>query len=251
MNWSLIAEVFPRLLEGAGLTLQLTLAALIAGFVLALPLSLLRTASSPLLSWPIQAYTFVFRGTPLLVQLFLIYYGAGQIAWIRASPAWFLLRDPYWCALVAFSLNNAAYTVEILRGGIRAVPAGDVEAAKALGMSYVLRTRRILLPGAFRIAMPAYANEVVLMLKARSLASTITLMEITGTARKIVSETFSPYEVFISAAMIYLALTFVIVRLFRYLEHRNNAHLRHPSTETSSPPPIGAARRVFAAVRVS
>nr|WP_244616847.1 ABC transporter permease [Starkeya nomas] len=245
-----MAEAFPRLLEGAGLTLQLTLMSLVAGFILALPLSLLRTSSSPLLSWPVQTYTFVFRGTPLLVQLFLIYYGAGQIDWIRATPAWFLLRDPYWCALVAFSLNNAAYTVEILRGGIRAVPAGEVEAAKALGMPYQLRMRRIVLPAALRIAMPAYANEVVLMLKASSLASIITLMEITGTARKIVSESFSPYEVFISAALIYLALTFAIVRLFRYLEYRNSAHRRRPPAEIPSPP-TRVARRAFATVQAS
>lgn len=251
MNWSLMTEALPRLLEGAGLTLQLTLVSLVAGFVLALPLSLLRTSSSPLLSWPVQAYTFVFRGTPLLVQLFLIYYGAGQIDWIRTSPAWLLLRDPYWCALIAFSLNNAAYTVEILRGGIRSVSAGEIEAAKALGMSYALRMRRIVLPTALRIAMPAYANEVVLMLKASSLASTVTLMEITGTARKIVSETFSPYEIFISAALIYLALTFVIVRLFRCVERWNSAHLRRPQAETSSPPRIGGARRLFATAQVS
>ncbi len=169
MNWSLMAEAFPRLLEGAGLTLQLTLMSLVAGFILALPLSLARTSSSPLLSRPVQAYAFLFRGTPLLVQLFLIYYGAGQIDWIRTSPAWILLRDPYWCALIAFTLNNAAYTAEILRGGIRAVPAGEIEAAKALGMPYLLRTRRIVLPAALRIALPAYANEVVLMLKASSL----------------------------------------------------------------------------------
>lgn len=250
MNWSLMAEAFPRLLEGAGLTLQLTLMSLVAGFILALPLSLLRTLSSPLLSWPVQAYTFVFRGTPLLVQLFLIYYGAGQIDWIRTSPAWFLLRDPYWCALIAFTLNNAAYTVEILRGGIRAVPAGEIEAAKALGMPYLLRTRRIVLPAALRIAMPAYANEVVLMLKASSLASIITLMEITGTARKIVSESFAPYEIFITAALIYLAITFVIVRLFRYLEYRTNTHLRRPCPEISSPATPGS-RRAFAAVQAS
>lgn len=231
MNLSLIAEAFPVLVESALLTVELTIVSLAFGFVIALPLSLMRTSPFPLLAWPVQAFTFAFRGTPLLVQLFLIYYGAGQIAWIRTSIAWTLLRDPYWCALVAFSLNNAAYTVEILRGGIRSVPAGEVEAGKALGMSYILRTRRIVLPAALRIALPAYANETVLMLKASSLASTITLMEITGTARKIVSQTFSPYEVFVSAALIYLAITYLIVRLFRYLEHKANAHLRRPSAE--------------------
>jgi octopine/nopaline transport system permease protein len=234
MNWYLTVEVFPLLLQGAFLTIALTVSSLVLGFVIALPLALLRATRSPVLSGPILLYTFVFRGTPLLVQLFLIYYGVGQIELIRSSFAWSVLRDPYWCALIAFSLNNAAYTVEILRGGIRAVPVGEVEAAKALGMSYALRTRRIVLPIAFRLALPAYANEVVLMLKASSLASTITIMELTGTARKIVAQTFSPYEVFISAALIYLGFTFVIVRMFRWLEQIVTRHQRRDQAMQTS-----------------
>lgn len=231
MNWSLTLEVLPALLLGASLTLKLTALALVFGFIIALPLALLRASPSPFLSYPILFYTFVFRGTPLLVQLFLIYYGVGQIEWIRSSAAWTVLREPFCCAVIAFSLNNAAYSVEILRGGIRSVPVGEIEAAKALGMSYGLRMRRIVLPAAFRIALPAFANEVVLMLKASSLASTITLMELTGTARKVVSQTFSPYEVFISAALIYLALTFVVVRLFRHLERHVMRHRQHSSVK--------------------
>jgi octopine/nopaline transport system permease protein len=224
MNWYLIVDVLPLLLDGALLTAQLTIASIALGFFIALPLGLLRASSSPWLSRPALVYTFVFRGTPLLVQLFLIYYGAGQIGWVRSSVAWYILREPYWCALIAFSLNNAAYTTEILRGGIRAVPSGEIEAAKALGMSYALRTRRIVLPIAFRLSLPAYANEVVLMLKASSLASTITLMELTGTARKIVAQTFSPYEVFVSAALIYLGFTTLIVHVFSRLERRMAIH---------------------------
>lgn len=224
MNWYLIFDVLPLLLDGALLTAQLTAASLLLGFVLALPLSLLRATDTAALNLPVLLYTFVFRGTPLLVQIFLIYYGASQIEWVRSSFAWHMLREPFGCALIAFSLNHAAYTTEILRGGIRAVPRGEVEAAKALGMSYTLRTRRIVLPIAFRLSLPAYANEVVLMLKASSLASTITLMEITGTARKIVAQTFSPYEVFISAALIYLGFTFVTVHLFTRLEAYLSIH---------------------------
>lgn len=238
MNWYLVIDVMPRLLSGAILTLQLAALSVLAGLVIALPLSLLRSSPSGVLSCPVLAYTFVFRGTPLLVQLFVIYYGAGQIEWIRTTSAWTILREPYWCALIAFSLNNAAYTTEILRGGIRAVPAGEVEAAKALGMSYALRTRRIVLPIAFRLALPAYANEVVLMLKASSLASTITIMELTGTARKIVAQTFSPYEVFISAALIYLAITFVVVKAFARLERQLAHHLERVVKNTGDRDPV-------------
>ena len=238
MNWYLIFDVLPLLLDGALLTVQLTATSLLLGFVIALPLSLMRATDTAALTWPVLLYTFVFRGTPLLVQIFLIYYGASQIEWVRSSFAWEMLREPSWCALIAFSLNHAAYTTEILRGGIRAVPRGEVEAAKALGMSYALRTRRIVLPIAFRLSLPAYANEVVLMLKASSLASTITLMELTGTARKIVAQTFSPYEVFISAALIYLGFTFIIVHLFTRLEayfsiHQQRAQAGNDNRERS------------------
>ncbi|MBN9032500.1 MAG: ABC transporter permease [Rhizobiales bacterium] len=226
MNWYLIVEALPLLLEGALLTVKLTATSLVLGLFIALPLALLRASPSRALSRPILLYTFVLRGTPLLVQLFLIYYGASQVEWVRSSILWSILREPYWCALIAFSLNNAAYTTEILRGGIRAVPSGEIEAAKALGMSYALRTRRIVLPTAFRLSLPTYANEIVLMLKASSLASTITLMELTGTARKIVAQTFSPYEVFISAALIYLGITFVVVHVVERVERHVTRHLR-------------------------
>lgn len=235
MNWYLIVEVLPLLLEGAVLTAKLTVNALILGMLIALPLALARASTSPVLASSVLVYTFVFRGTPLLVQLFLIYYGASQVEWIRSSAAWAILREPYWCALIAFSLNNAAYTSEILRGGIRAVPAGQIEAAKAIGMSYTLRTRRIVLPVAFRLSLPAYLNEVVLMLKASSLASTITLIELTGAARKIVAQTFSPYEVFISAALIYLGITFVVVQLCGRMERHIMRHERRGSVNDGGP----------------
>lgn len=243
MNITLILEVLPHLLGGAFLTVELTVAAIVAGFLIAVPLSLLRASPALIISAPVQIYTFLFRGTPLLVQLFMIYYGASQIGWLRASSAWIVLRDPYGCALIAFSLNHAAYATEILAGGIRAVATGDVEAAKALGMPALLRMRRIIFPSALRLSLPAYANEVVLMLKASSLASTITLMELTGTARKLVAQTFSPYEVFVSAALIYLGLTLVLVRLFACLErnlatsHKRSFSangLKAPTTVTSS-----------------
>ena len=234
MSWSLIINSLPVLLDGALLTILLTLASVVAGIILAVPLALLRSAPSPWLSAPVFAFTYVMRGTPLLVQLFLIYYGLGQIDWIRSSIAWPILREPVWCALIAFSLNHAAYSTEILRGGIKAVPAGEVEAAKALGMGYALRTRRIVLPVAARLCLPTYGNEVILMIKATSLANTITLMELTGVARKIVAQTFSPYEVFLSAAIVYLALTFAITRLFSALEKAGTWHRQDPRADRTA-----------------
>ncbi|AYD04874.1 ABC transporter permease subunit [Neorhizobium sp. NCHU2750] len=218
MNVSLIVDIMPQLVHGMILTICLTLAAVVIGAAVALPLSLMRASSSAALRYPVLFYTYVFRGTPLLVQLFLIYYGASRIGWVRSSMLWMILRDPIWCALIAFVLNHAAYATEILRGGIRAVPVGEVEAGKAVGMSYMLRTRRLVLPRAIRLVLPMYANEVIMLLKSSSLASTITIMEITGSARKIVAQTFAPYEVFIAAAVIYLGLSFVIMQGFRLVE---------------------------------
>jgi octopine/nopaline transport system permease protein len=235
MNLALIFEVLPLLLDGVILTAQLTTVSVLSGGLIAIPLALLRTSSSFLLSTPVLLYTFVFRGTPLLVQLFLVYYGASQIDWVRSSVAWTILREPFWCALIAFSLNHAAYATEILRGGIRAVPAGEVEAAKALGMSQLLRVRRLILPSAIRLALPAYGNEVMMMLKASSLASTITIMELTGIARKIVAQTFSPYEVFIAAALIYLGLALLAGQLFVRLETHLTRHHRSKRQTVSAP----------------
>ena len=251
MNLHLIIEVLPLLLEGMLLTAQLTVASVAIGLLIAVPLALLRTSPSSVLSYTILLYTFAFRGTPLLVQLFLVYYGAGQLEWIRSSAAWSILREPYWCALITFSLNNGAYTTEILRGGIRAVPSGEIEAAKALGMSYALRVRRIVLPAGFRLALPAYANEVVLMLKASSLASTITLMELTGTARKIVAQTFSPYEVFIAAALIYLGFTLLIVHVFGRLERHMAKHQQRAGLKSNGRSRVRAAAKISAAQKVA
>jgi octopine/nopaline transport system permease protein len=235
MNLALISEVLPLLLDGVVLTAQLTTVSVLLGGLVAIPLGLMRTSSCILLSTPVLLYTFVFRGTPLLVQLFLVYYGASQIDWVRSSIAWTILREPLWCALIAFSLNHAAYATEVLRGGIRAVPAGEVEAAKALGMSYWLRARRLILPAAMRLALPAYGNEVMMMLKASSLASTITIMELTGISRKIVAQTFSPYEVFIAAALIYLGLALIAGQLFARLETHITRHHRLNRQTTSGP----------------
>jgi polar amino acid transport system permease protein len=174
---------------------------------------------------PAYAYIFFFRGTPLLVQIFLIYYGLGQFESVRTGVLWPIVREPFWCAIIAFALNTGAYTAEILRGAIQAVPVGEVEAARAFGMSTALMYRRIVLPRALRIAFPAYGNEIILMLKGSALASTITLLDLTGMARTIIARTYMPVEIFLAAGAIYLAITFVFTRLFALAERRLNRHL--------------------------
>jgi len=216
----LIFDSLPALLRGALLTVQLVALSLACGFVLAVPLALLRARGGPLLRWPVELYLLFFRGTPLLVQMFLIYYGFGQFPAFRESVLWPLLREAYWCAIIAFTLNTAAYTAEIFRGAIEGVPKGEVEAARSLGLSGWLLFRLIVLPRAFRVALPAYGNEMVLMLKGSALASTITLVELTGAARIIVSQTAAPYEPFVTAGLIYLALALLIDRGVRGLERR-------------------------------
>ena len=179
-------------------------------------------------------YIYLFRSTPLLVQIFMIYYGLAQLSFIRESFLWQFLRSPYWCAVLALTLNTAAYTGEIIRGGILSVPWGQIEAAKALGMSGFLLLRRITLPIAARQALPAYGNEIILMVKATSLASTITLMEVTGIAHKIISETYRAVEVFIAAGAIYLFINYTVSRTIDTIEHRLLPHQR-PSGQIPSP----------------
>jgi octopine/nopaline transport system permease protein len=204
--------------SGLILTLGLTLTSLAMGFVLSVPLGLLRASRSQWLSVPILAFTFVFRGTPLLVQLFLIYYGFGQVGFIRETALWLVFREPLWCALAAFTINSTAHTTEIFSAGFRAVPIGQTEAAKSLGLSRLQTVRLITFPLMLRIAFPAYTNEMIAMLKASSLASTVTLLEVTGLARKLVSATFAPYEVFIVAGLLYLATTLCLTALSRRVE---------------------------------
>jgi octopine/nopaline transport system permease protein len=218
MHVDIFLQSIATLADGALLTAALTVPSLAIGFGISVPLAFVRASDSRYLSWVILTYTYVFRGTPLLVQLFLVYYGLGQIDVIRHSPLWVLLRDPFWCALLAFSLNSAAYTTELFRGAILAVPRGAIEAAEAIGMSRLQRARLIVFPIAFRIALPSYTNEVIGLLKASSLASTVTLLEITGVARRLVSETFAPYEIFLAAGVLYLGLTYLVGAIFRQLE---------------------------------
>jgi len=214
-----MTDSFLRLLGGVPLTLQLAFSSIALGLALALVLvALMRQPIAPL-GWIAHSYVFVFRGTPLLVQVFLIYYGLGQFRpFFQDYGLWWLFRDPYHCALLALTLNTAAYTAEIVRGGLQSVPAGAIEAARAFGMSGVTLYRRVIAPLGFRQALPAYGSEIILMIKATSLASTITLMEVTGVAHKLISESFRAVEVFLCAGAIYLAINFSVTALFAVIE---------------------------------
>jgi His/Glu/Gln/Arg/opine family amino acid ABC transporter permease subunit len=229
-EWDVIIEHFPRLLQGAWLTLELVLLSGFMGLMLAIPLALMRVSHRPWLKAIPFGYIFFFRGTPLLIQIFLVYYGASQFEIIKNSPLWPILREPYWCAIITFAMHTAAYIAEILRGAIQSIPKGEIEAARALGMSYPLMLRRIILPRAFGIMMPAYGNEVILMLKGSALASTITLLDLTGMARTIIARTYTPLEIFLAAGVIYLIISALIIFLFKYLEKRFNRH-QHWSNE--------------------
>ncbi|MFO1047683.1 MAG: ABC transporter permease [Geminicoccaceae bacterium] len=228
MDLEIIRESLGLYLQGLWTTVWMVAVAVVVGLCLAVPLAVARTSKNPLLNWPVWAYTYFFRGTPLLIQLFLIYYGLGQFQLIQESVLWPLLKEAWFCALLAFALNTAAYTTEILRGAIEVTPIGEVEAAKAAGMSPFLMLRRIILPSAFRRAMPAYGNEVIFMLHGSAVASVVTIVDLTGAARLVQSRYYAPYEAFITAGLFYLVLTFAVIWLFRALEHRLHAHLRRP-----------------------
>ncbi|MEX0385711.1 ABC transporter permease [Spiribacter onubensis] len=226
MNWQVMIESLPALAEGALVTLELVVISGVFGVLLAVPMAMARVSPRPWLRALPLAHIYFFRGTPLLVQIYLVYYGLGQFEAVRDSVLWPYLREAYWCAIIAFTLNTSAYTAEILRGAIQSVPRGEVEAAEAVGMSPALIWRRIRLPRAFRIALPAYSNEVILMLKGSALASTITLMDLTGVARTIIARTYTPVELFLAAGLLYVVLAFLILGGFRLVERRLNRHLQ-------------------------
>lgn len=226
-DFSVIFDNFPKLLLGAWLTVKLVVFSGVGGLILAFPLGIGRSSAKLWVRAFPWTYIFFFRGTPLMVQMFLVYYGLSQFEVIRHNEIlWPILRDPYWCALITMSMHTAAYIAEILRGAIQAIPRGEIEAAISVGMSPGLILRRILIPRAVRIGLPAYSNEVILMLKGSALASTITLLELTGMARTIIAKTYMPVEIFLAAGFCYLVISFLMVRAFRFAEHRLNRHIR-------------------------
>ncbi|MER9413847.1 MULTISPECIES: ABC transporter permease [unclassified Mesorhizobium] len=236
MDFAFFAEILPKLLAGLPLTLELAGTSILLGAILALALALAQRLRQPLIDWPIKGFVAVFRGTPLLVQIFLIYYGLGQFRpTLQELGLWGLFRDPYWCAILALTLNTAAYGSEILRGAMQSVPSGQIEAAQAFGMTRLMTLRRIVLPIALRQALPSYGNEIILMVKGTSLASIVTLMEITGIAQGIISQTYRAMEVFVCAGAIYLILNFIITRTLGRLEYNLSRHLRPASGLSTGP----------------
>ncbi|MBL8329731.1 MAG: ABC transporter permease [Rubrivivax sp.] len=226
MDWTVIAQSLPEFGRGLLMCAQLLLICLVTGFVLSVPLAIARISSRRVLAWPVWAFTYVVRGTPLLVQIFIIYYGLAQFPAVRESAAWPLLREAWFCAWLAFSINTMAYTTEIFAGAIKATPAGEVEAARAYGLSGWQLYRRILLPSGLRRALPQYGNEVISLMHATSIASTVTLVDVTRVARDVYANHLLPLEAFGTAAVIYFALTFLMAGGFKWLERRYLRHLR-------------------------
>jgi len=220
MDLELMASSFPKLLNATLVTLKLLSLSLIFGLILGLFFAILRLNKNIFLNKFSYFYSYVFRGTPLLVQIFIIYFGLGQIEFLRSSFLWIILKEPYWCAIIAFSLNTGAYTSEILRSAFQTINKGFIEAGDSLGISKKIIFYKIQIPIAIRQSLPAYGNEIILMLKGTSLASTVTLMDLTGVAKYIISTTFKPIEVFIVAGGIYLFMTFIIHNFIRYLEKK-------------------------------
>lgn len=226
IDFMLILQHWPLFLEGIWNTALLVTLSLIIGGALSIPLAVARAYRLPGWNQAIWAYVYVFRGTPLLVQTYLIYYGLGQFDFVRDSFLWPFLREAWWCALIAFVLNTAAYTTEIFRGAIESVPQGEVEAAKACGMGPFMRTRRIMLPSALRRALPMYGNEVIFMLHGSVVASTVTIVDILGAGRTLNAKYYLAYEGFIAAAILYMFLVFFITRGFKLWEKHWHKHLR-------------------------
>lgn len=226
-EWELLVKWTPKMLEGALLTLELLGLSALIGLILAVPLGIARASRH----WYVRAlpygYIFFFRGTPLLLQLALVYYGLAQFDAVRKSLFWPYLRDPFFCTLLAMSLHTTAYIAEILRGAIHAIPIGEMEAARSLGMSRRQTLIFIVLPRAARIALPAYSNEVILMLKASAVVYTVTLYDLMGMAKTIAAKNYQYMLFFCYAGLFYLLITLGLTLVFRLIEK----HLRVDATQ--------------------
>jgi polar amino acid transport system permease protein len=226
IDFVLIMDSIPKMLMGIGLTFQLLFLSAVLGLALAIILLLMRISGRWYLAAPTMVYIYIFRGTPILIQIFIIYHGLPQLEFIRDSIFWPVLREPFGCAMIALTLNTGAYVSEILRGGVLGVDRGLKEAGAALGLSARHRFIYITSPIAIRLALPAYSNDVISLMKSTALVSTITLLDMMGIARTIVAETYAPYEVFLSLMVIYLVLTWMIQRSFGWTERRMSRHVR-------------------------
>ena len=213
-------ESFFKIVEGIPLTLQVVSISTILGIFLAVAVALMRISGNRLISLPAYYFVYVIRGTPLLLQLYFVYYGLSQFEAIRESILWPILKEPYWCGIITLTISTGAYSSEIIRGGILSVSKNYIEASGALGLSQIKTFMLITLPITVRQALPAYGNELILMVKASSLISIVTLMEITGIARTIISKTYAPVEIFLVAGSIYLVINFIIVMFVNLAERR-------------------------------
>ena len=220
MDLELMINSLPKLLSAALITLKLLSVSLIIGLFIGLFFAILRLNKNMFINKFAYGYSYVFRGTPLLVQIFIIYFGLGQIEYLRSTVLWVILKEPYWCAIIAFALNTGAYTSEILRSAFQTIKPGIIEAGKSLGISNKVIFYKIQIPIAIKQSLPAYGNEIILMMKGTSLASTVTIMDLTGVAKYIISTTFKPIEVFIVAGGIYLFMTFIIHNVIKFLEKK-------------------------------
>ena len=220
MDLELMISSIPKLLSAAVITLKLLSVSLVIGLFIGLLFAILRLNKNIIINRLAYGYSYVFRGTPLLVQIFIIYFGLGQIEYLRSTFLWVILKEPYWCAIIAFALNTGAYTSEILRSAFQTIKPGVIEAGKSLGISNKIIFYKIQIPIAIRQSLPAYGNEIILMMKGTSLASTVTLMDLTGVAKYIISTTFKPIEVFIVAGGIYLFMTFIIHNVIKFFEKK-------------------------------
>ena len=220
MDISLMLTSLPKLLGAAVVTLKLLSLSLFFGIFIGLLFAILRLSKNPFINKFAYGYSYLFRGTPLLVQIFIIYFGLGQVEYFRSTFLWVVFKEPYWCAIIAFALNTGAYTSEILRSAFQTIKPGIIEAGKSLGISNKIIFYKIQIPVAIRQSLPAYGNEIILMMKGTSLASTVTLMDLTGVAKYIISTTFKPIEVFIVAGGIYLFMTFLVHNIIKYLEKK-------------------------------
>jgi len=222
---ALLVESGPDILEGLIITLKLLVGSCLVGFLLSVPLAIARVSEHRGINRLASSYSAIFRGTPLLVQIFIFYYGLSQFEAVRNSPAWLLLNDSFYCGLLVLALNLTAYMAEDIRAGIMAVPAGEKEAGLAYGLTKFQRYRYIIIPRALSIATPVLGNEVICQLKATALVSTITVLDMTGVVRRLSAASYTT-DALIIAGVIYALITLLISLIVRLAEHRNTRYLR-------------------------